>query len=176
MARPKLGFVFISVWSYKCVVLPTLILIMDFSEIASVSGKGGLFKIVSPTRNGVILESLDAEKKKLIAGIRMKVSVLSDISIYTTDGEGAVPLEKVMKKIHKEFEGDTGLTSSSDPDELKAFLKHILPDYDEDKVYVSDMKKLVSWYNKLSNDHPDLFEETKEADGNSQEEATEEKG
>ena len=52
---------------------------MDFSEIASVSGKGGLFKIVSPTRNGVILESLDAEKKKLIAGIRMKVSVLSDI-------------------------------------------------------------------------------------------------
>ena len=145
---------------------------MDFSEIASVSGKGGLFKIVSPTRNGVILESLDAEKKKLIAGIRMKVSVLSDISIYTTDAEGAVPLEQVMTKIHEEFEGDTGLTSSSDPDELKAFLRHILPDYDEDKVYVSDMKKLVTWYNKLSRDHPELFEAKEEDKGSEEKEDT----
>jgi len=135
---------------------------MEFSEIASVSGKGGLYKIVSPTRNGVILESLDAEKKKLVAGLRMKVSVLSDISIYTTDSEGAVPLEDLMKKIHKEFDGDTGLTSSSDPEELKSFLKHVLPNYDEDKVYVSDMKKLVTWYNKIASDFPDVLTKEKE--------------
>ena len=74
---------------------------MEFSDIASVSGKGGLFKIVSPTRTGVVLESLDEHKKKLVASMHNKVSVLSEISIFTTDSDGAVPLEEVMRKIHK---------------------------------------------------------------------------
>ena len=103
---------------------------MEFSDIASVSGKGGLFKIVSPTRTGVILESMDEAKKKLVATMHNKVSVLSEISVYTTDSEGAVPLEEVMKKIHSEFHGDTDLDKNSSPDELKSFLKFILPDYD----------------------------------------------
>ncbi len=135
---------------------------MEFSDIASVSGKGGLFKVVNPTRSGAVLETLDGTKKKLVVGMQAKVSVLSDISIYTTDGDGAVPLLEVMQKIHKEFEGDTGLDKSADPDELKAFLKHILPTYDEDRVYVSDIKKLVTWYNQLSEVAPELFAEKKE--------------
>ncbi|MEM9324516.1 MAG: DUF5606 domain-containing protein [Bacteroidota bacterium] len=130
---------------------------MEFSDLASVSGKGGLFKVISPTRNGVILEALDEGKKKFIAGMRTKVSVLSDISIYTTDGDGSTPLESVMKKIHEEFDGDTGLSGASDSDELKSFLKHILPNYDDSKVYVSDIKKLVNWYNIISKDLPDLL-------------------
>ena len=130
---------------------------MDFSDIASVSGKGGLFKVVSPTRTGVILEALDGSNKKMIAGMQTKVSILSDISIYTTDQEGAVPLEEVMRKIHKEFKGDTGLSSGADPDELKAFLKFILPEYDEARVYVSDIKKLVSWYGIISEKFPDVL-------------------
>ena len=76
---------------------------MDFSEVASVSGKGGLYRVLSPTRTGVILETLDDTKKKMIANMQSKVSILSDISIYTTDEEGAVPLKDVMIKIHKEF-------------------------------------------------------------------------
>ena len=68
----------------------------------------------------------------------------------------------VMLKIHKEFNGDTGLASSSDTEELKAFLKFILPEYDESRVYVSDIKKLVTWYNLLSSDHVVLFEEKNE--------------
>lgn len=135
---------------------------MDFNEVASVSGKGGLYRVISPTRTGVILETLDDAKKKMIANMQSKVSILSDISIYTTDEEGAVPLKDVMIKIHKEFNGDTGLSSSSDSDELKSFLKFILPDYDEDRVYVSDIKKLVTWYNLLSTKLPELFEEPKE--------------
>lgn len=135
---------------------------MDFSEVASVSGKGGLYRVVSPTRTGVILETLDDSKKKMIANMQSKVSILSDISIYTTDEEGAVPLKDVMMKIHKEFNGDTGLSSSSDGDELKAFLKFILPEYDEERVYVSDIKKLVMWYNLLVVKLPELFEEPKE--------------
>lgn len=137
---------------------------MEFSEVAAVSGKGGLFKVVSPTRTGVILEALDGTRKKMITNIQSKVSILSDISIYTTDEEGAVPLEEVMRKIHAEFDADTGLTSNSDPDELKAFLKFILPEYDESRVYVSDIKKLVTWYNTIAATIPELLKEPKEAD------------
>lgn len=150
---------------------------MEFKEIAAVSGKGGLFKVVSPTRTGVILEALDGSKKKLIANIQSKVSILSEISIYTTDEAGATPLEEVMKKIHAEFGGDTGLFSSSESDELRAFLKFILPDYDESRVYVSDIKKLVTWYNQLIAIAPDIFSEklesTQEAANGEQSDKTE---
>lgn len=135
---------------------------MDFSDIASVSGKGNLFKIINPTRTGVILESMDEHKKKMVATMHNKVSILSEISIYTTDAEGAVPLEDVMRKIHKEFSGDTDLDKNSSPDELKAFLKFILPDYDESRVYVSDIKKVVSWYDQLVKEAPEVLEEKKE--------------
>lgn len=137
---------------------------MEFNEIASVSGKSGLFRVVNPTRTGVILETLDDTKKKMVVGMSAKVSVLSDISIYTTDSQGSVPLEEVMKKIHAEFEGDSGLTGSASTDELKSFLKFILPDYDEERVYVSDIKKLVNWYNQLSQIAPELLEKVSEDD------------
>ena len=135
---------------------------MDFSDIAAVSGKGTLFKIVQPTRTGVILESMDEHKKKMVATMHNKVSILSEISIYTTDSEGAIPLEDVMKKIHQEFDGDTDLDKNSSPEELKSFLKFILPDYDEDRVYVSDIKKVVSWYGQLVDQAPEVLVEQKE--------------
>ncbi|MEQ8337695.1 MAG: DUF5606 domain-containing protein [Cyclobacteriaceae bacterium] len=134
---------------------------MELKDIASVSGKGGLFKILSPTRTGAVLESLDNQKKKMIVGAHSKVSVLSEISIYTTDADGSKPLEEVLKKIHKEFNGDTDLDSSSAPDELKSFLKFILPEYDEARVYVSDIKKLVTWYAILVKEVPEIFTEAK---------------
>jgi hypothetical protein len=135
---------------------------MEYNEIAAVSGKSGLFRIVNPTRTGVILEALDGTAKKMVVNMSAKVSVLSDISIYTTDGEGSVPLEQVMKKIHKEFDGDTGLNGSSEPDELKSFIEFILPNYDESRVYVSDIKKVVNWYSKLCEFAPELLSEPKE--------------
>lgn len=130
---------------------------MKFEDIASVAGKGGLFKVLKPSKSGVILESMDEKKSKLVVGADARVSILSEISIYTYSDEGSEPLETVMKKIHSEFDGDTGLDKNSAPDELKAFLKHILPEYDEERVYVSDIKKLVSWYNNLSEKQPELF-------------------
>lgn len=134
---------------------------MDYSEIASVSGKGGLFKVVKPTRTGVILESLDEKKQRLVAGATQRISVLSDISIYTTSQEGSVPLEDIFKKMYAEFEDDLGVTPTSDSDELKAFLKHILPEYDESRVYVSDIKKVVNWYNSMLTYVPELLKEKK---------------
>lgn len=130
---------------------------MEFKDIASVSGKGGLFKIIAPTKGGMILESMDEKKKKLIVNMHSKVSVLGEISIYTNDKEGSKPLEEVMHTIHKEFNGDTGVSSSSDKEELASFLKFILPEYDEDRVYPSDIKKLINWYNILFQNYSELL-------------------
>jgi len=135
---------------------------MKFDELASVAGKGGLFKVLKPSKAGVILESLDAKKQKLVVGADARVSILSEISIYTTTADGATPLIDVMRTIQAEFEGDTGLDKNSDGDELKSFLKHVLPEYDEDRVYVSDIKKLVTWYNLIASTCPEALDETEE--------------
>lgn len=135
---------------------------MNFGEIAAVAGKGGLFKVLKPSKAGVILESLDDKKSKLVVGADSRVSILSEISIYTHSQEGSTALQEVMQKIHAEFDGDTGLDKNSDADELKSFLKHILPDYDEGRVYVSDIKKLVTWYNLLAKISPESFMESDE--------------
>ena len=118
--------------------------------------------MLKPARTGVVLEAMDGSGKKMVANMHSKVSILSEISIYTTTAEGTVPLEDVMKKIHEEFDGDTGLSGSSTPDELKSFLKFILPDYDESRVYVSDIKKIVNWYTLLVEVVPEIFEQKAE--------------
>jgi hypothetical protein len=132
---------------------------MIFNEIATVAGKPGLFKVLKPTRGGVILETLDEKKSKLVAGANHRVSILGEISMYTMTEEGAVALESVMKKIHQEFNGDPGVDGNADTEELKAFLKHVLPEFDEDKVYPSDIKKLVAWYTIISKHAPEVLEE-----------------
>lgn len=142
---------------------------MKFNEIATVSGKSGLYKILKPTRGGVILESMDDKKAKMVVGASQRVSILGEISMYTMTEEGATPLEEVMKKIEKEFQGDIGLDASADADELNAFLKHVLPDFDETKVYPSDIKKLVSWYKIIREHAPEVLEEQAEEDGSSEE-------
>ena len=139
---------------------------MDFKDIAAVSGKGGLFKVVKPTKTGVILESLDDAKAKLVTTLNQKVSVLAEISVYSTGEEETVALNEVFLKIKDDFDDDPGVDKNSDPDELKSFLAHILPDYDRDRVYVSDIKKIVNWYQIIYQFAPELLieipEETKE--------------
>lgn len=137
---------------------------MNFKDIATVAGKPGLYKIIKPTRSGVILESFDEKKTKLVAGMSMRVSVLSDISIYTLTEEGAEPLESVMKKIETEFKGDTGVDASSSDAELRAFLKSVLPEFDQNRVYVSDIKKLNSWYKLIRKNAPEVLEERSESE------------
>jgi hypothetical protein len=130
---------------------------MELSEIASISGKGGLFKVLKPGKSGVLLESMDTTKARIVANATQRLSVLSEISIYTTTKEGTVALEDVLKKIHKDFKDDLGVDGTSDANELKAFLKSVLPEYDEDRVYVSDIKKLVKWYSILLEQAPEVF-------------------
>jgi hypothetical protein len=135
---------------------------MKFNEIATVSGKPGLYKVLKPTRGGVILESLDSKKSKLVVGANQRVSILGEISMYTMTEEGASPLEEIMKSIDREFNGDLGLDAEADVDELRAFLKHVLPDYDANKVYPSDIKKLISWYKIIKAEAPEVFEKQEE--------------
>ena len=133
---------------------------MNFKDIATVAGKPGLYKILKPTRSGVVLESMDEKKTKLVAGMAQRVSVLSDISIYTLTEEGAEPLESVMKKIEAEYAGDLGLDTNADDSELRAFLKSVLPDFDTARVYTSDIKKLVSWYKLIRSVAPEVLQES----------------
>ena len=132
---------------------------MTLAEIATISGKGGLFKVVAPTKSGVILESLDESKTKLVATSSHRLSLLNEISIYTTTKEGTVALNDVLKKIHADFGSDTGVDNNADASELKSFMKAILPDYDEDRVYVSDIKKLVKWYELILKYAPEILTE-----------------
>ena len=109
---------------------------MELKDLASVSGKGGLFKIVKPGNASVLLESLDEAKTKLVASANNKLSLLEEISMYTRTKEGTAPLRDILKKINAEFGSDLGVDANADPAELKAFMKSILPEYDEDRVYV----------------------------------------
>jgi hypothetical protein len=142
-------------------------LIMTLDDIATISGKGGLFKVFKPAKSGVILESLDEAKTKIVATPNHKLSILSEISIYTTTKEGTVALIDVLKKIHSEYGNDLGLDADADGSELKSFFKSVLPDFDESRVYVSDIKKLVKWYTLLMQHVPEIFssatEEKKES-------------
>lgn len=137
---------------------------MDLKDVASVAGKGGLFKVVKPTRSGVILEALDGSKKKLVANANSRVSILKEISIYTTSAEGTILLEDVFKLIHEKYNTDLPVTTKSSNQELLDFLAEIVTDYDDEKVYASDAKKVVSWYNLLLSNYPEqfVFEEDKE--------------
>ena len=134
---------------------------MTLTEIATISGKGGLFKVLAPTKSGVILETLDDTKTRLVATTSHRLSLLNEISIYTTTKEGTVGLEEILKKMHADFGDDIGVDGNSDATELKAFLKAVLPEYDESRVYVSDIKKLVRWYATILKYVPELFEEDK---------------
>lgn len=130
---------------------------MELSEIASVSGKGGLFKVYKPTKSGVILESMDDAKIKMVATATQRLSVLNEISIYTTTREGTMPLEAVLKKIHEVHGSTLPVDANSDSTALNSFLKSVLPEFDENRVYASDIKKLIKWYGIISAFAPEIL-------------------
>lgn len=142
---------------------------MTLSDIASVSGKSGLFKIWKPGKSGVILESLDAAKTKLVMGSTLRMSVLSEISIYTTTKDGTVPLEEVLKKTREKLGDDLGVTAEDDNAKLKSFMKSVLPEFDESRVYISDIKKFIKWYSILLKEAPEVFEKTEEKNAENKE-------
>lgn len=149
---------------------------MDLSKILSISGKPGLYLMVGEAKNNLIVESL-IDGKKTPSFAHDRVSTLKEISIYTDTED--VPLETVFKSI---FEYTSGKPvenpKKASGDNLKSMFAEILPDYDRDAVYVSDIKKIFSWFNLLlDKDLLDFSEEekTESADEPKVEEKSEEK-
>ena len=133
---------------------------MDLSKILAISGKPGLYKMLSETKNGLLVESMDTQKRFPVFA-HEKVSSLEEISIFTEDED--MPLKEVLKKIHDTLEGKKAPDHKSDPAGLRELFKKAIPEYDEERVYNSDIKKVILWYNMLL-DHNllDFSEEEKE--------------
>jgi len=119
---------------------------MNVEGIISVSGKPGLYKVLGQTKNGVIVESLIDGKKSPISS-SSKLSALQDIAIYTYTED--LPLADVLDKIRVKEGGAPSISHKSSAAVLSKYFKDILADYDEDRVYTSDIKKVISWYNTL---------------------------
>lgn len=119
---------------------------MNVEKILAISGKPGLYELKIQTRTGFVAESL-ADGKKVTVGLRNNVSLLSEISMYSHSGEK--PLVEVMRQIaQKENEG-AALSPKSDNAELISYFAEVFPDFDQERVYVSDIKKVLTWYNIL---------------------------
>ena len=120
---------------------------MNVEKILAIAGKPGLFELKLQTRSGFLAESL-LDGKKITVGLSSNVSLLSEISMYTYTEEK--PLVEIMRAIAiKEDEGTTSVSHKEDNTKLIAYFQEILPDYDADRVYASDIKKLLNWYNIL---------------------------
>lgn len=120
--------------------------IMQLDKIISISGKPGLFTLVSQLKSGFIVEDVSTGKKASISN-SSQVSLLENIAIYTFDKE--VPLFEVMKNIAEKYDYKEAIAHKSSEAELRNFMAGVLPDYDVDRVYASDIKKLIQWYNLL---------------------------
>ncbi len=130
---------------------------MLLKEIATISGMSGLFKVYKSTAKGAIMESLDAKKEKVAIGTSHRVSILQEVSIYTTDKEGTILLANVLHAIHEKYQGVLPVTPKSEGKELLVFLKTVVENYDTSRVYASDVKKLVSWYLILLTQAPETL-------------------
>jgi len=119
---------------------------IQLKDILAISGKGGLFKFIAQARNGIVVESLE-EQKRHVAPATARVSSLEDIAIFTMDEE--VPLADIFYMIHEKSEGKETLSHKAPAEELKSQFLELVPEYDEDRVYVSDIKKVFQWYNQL---------------------------
>lgn len=119
---------------------------MDLNEILSIAGKAGLYKVVTQSKNGVIVESL-LDGKRATAFAHERISSLEEISIFSETED--VPLKQVFKIISEKQEGKEAISHKSSGKDLKTFFLDIMPDYDQDRVYVSDIKKVLQWYNLL---------------------------
>lgn len=119
---------------------------MALDKIISITGKPGLYELKAQTKNGFLAESL-ADGKRLNISAQHNVSLLSEIAIYTLTTE--VPLYEVFTKIYDNEEGKETISHKAPKIELEEFFFNVLPDYDEDRVYASDIKKVVQWYNIL---------------------------
>lgn len=141
---------------------------MSLEKILSISGKPGLYKLKTQTRSGFLAESLIDGKKINVSG-RHNVSLLSEIAIYTLTEE--VPIREVFAKISEKENGGEAISHKEPKIKLEEYFFEVLPDYDEDRVYPGDIKKVLQWYNLL---HKNGITDFSEADASKEEAISEE--
>ena len=117
---------------------------MDLSNLVAVSGKSGIFKMLSNKGNGLIVENLDTGKKGFVTARQHQFTPLESISIYTTDAEGGAELKTVFGNIKKH--GGELPDPKSSSDDLRAYFTAVLPEHDQDQVHISDIKKIIKWF------------------------------
>jgi len=149
---------------------------MTLKDVVAVAGKPGLYKILKMTRTGMIIESMDGKPVKAVVNASHRISVLKDISIYTHTQEESIILSEVFSKIIADKGQENIEVDVKDNEALLAFLEEIVPEYDREKVYASDVKKLVNWFNLLLKKAPEVLENLKETtEGEEEVKAVEEK-
>lgn len=128
-------------------------------NILSISGKPGLYRLVSQGKNMLIVETISPEKKRMPAYGNEKITSLADIAMYTNDSE--VSLKDVLTSLKNKENGAVASidTKKATVEELRSYFAEILPDFDRERVYPTDIKKLISWYNILINNGITEFEE-----------------
>jgi hypothetical protein len=119
---------------------------MNLKDIIAISGEPGLFRFIAQGKNSIIVEHLETKKRSSAFG-SAKVSSLEDIAIFTDNED--MPLSKVFDNIWEKASGGEAIDPKSDNSKLKAWFEEVLPEYDKDKVYTSDIKKVALWYNIL---------------------------
>ncbi|MCD6067793.1 MAG: hypothetical protein K0S33_2619 [Bacteroidetes bacterium] len=119
---------------------------MDLSGIISINGMPGLYKVVANSKSGVIVESLTEKKRFPVFGAS-KISALEDISMFAESGDK--PLSEIMKSVFDKEKGGKAIDHKADDKAVEAYFAEILPDYDKERVYVSNMRKLFNWYNLM---------------------------
>lgn len=119
---------------------------MNLTGIIAISGKPGLYKVLAQGKNNIIVESLE-DKKRVPAYASDRISALDDISIYTYDDDK--PLKEIFTSIFEKEKGKETISHKEDQNKLKAYLIEVLPNFDQERVYASDIKKIFQWYNLL---------------------------
>jgi len=143
---------------------------MDLKNILSISGKSGLFKLIKQSHNGLIVESFET-KRRIQVFASAQISTLEDIAVFSEGGE--IQLKEVFRNIYRKENGGASISHKSSANELKLYFEQILPAYDRDRVYVSDMKRVFKWYNALqAKGLVDLNEDTKDETEESKAEET----
>ncbi len=140
---------------------------MELDKVLSISGKPGLYELKAQTRGGFIAESM-MDGKKISVNMRHNVSLLSEIAVYTYTEE--VPLREIFQKIKEKEDGGQAISHKESKAKLEEYFGEILPDYDVDRVYISDIKKIIQWYNLLVSKGITEFGDNKKSEKTSDEE------
>ena len=144
-------------------------------DVVAITGAPGLYKVLKADDKAIVIESMDDKKRRQLVKGNMMVTKLMDVSIYTNDD--SEPLVTILQAIKEKYGSELPVTKKSSKDDLMGFLGELLPDYDDEKVYPSNVKKLISWYKILDAFEVDLTieeEDEKEAEGEEKAEEAEE--